>query len=414
MPQPATAKHYRKLLLWTMIPLAILAVGAISFAGYKYYQDRHVKGSTAASSQQAKATDPYAGWKTYTDDATTPPSGISIKYPSDWQVNTTGTKSYGWSITSATASITVNDLFLDPSKAARQGWEFCAGTDACPGTSADDKTVSSSESSINGFNAYTAAIQSSNGTYHVTVIRGNTQSDGTAPYVMFTTYSTDQATLSTFAKIMASATFKSDASSVDPYAGWKTYTSQTEKLSFKYPSAWSATQSSDSTQVDGADSLTLKSPTGAVSVQWYSSVEGIGGACSTYIMPGTTPKPDDLGPCPYFYVLDKQKLTGANLYYVDGVVEQSDGKTYQAWCGLQASDGIIQNESNIGYMLFTAKNTFAGTNNANTSGPYQAELACGGGFGGTIGSLGTKAQATAFLATPEMQQAKLILLSASY
>jgi hypothetical protein len=60
-------------------------------------------------------------------------------------------------------------------------------------------------------------------------------------------------------------------------------------------------------------------------------------------------------------------------------------------------------------MLFKAKNTFIGTNNANRSRPYEAKLACGTGFGS-----GTKAQATAFLSSPEMQQAKLILLSASY
>jgi hypothetical protein len=45
----------------------------------------------------------------------------------------------------------------------------------------------------------------------------------------------------------------------------------------------------------------------------------------------------------------------------------------------------------------------------------QAEFACGNNFNGTIPDQGTtKDQATAFLSKPEMQQAKLILLSASY
>lgn len=200
----------------------------------------------------------------------------------------------------------------------------------------------------------------------------------------------------------------------DPYAGWRSYTSSTEKLTFKYPAEWTAIPSSDSTQVTGADSLKLTSKSGKISVRWYSSVEGIGGACSVYTMPGTAVKSGDLGPCPYFTVLDKQKLAGANLYYVDGVVEQSDGKAYSAWCGLQDNRGIIHSKSNIGYMLFKAKNTFAGTNNANSSGLYQAELACGSGLGGIVGQPGTKEQAAAFLSTTEMQQAKLILLSATY
>lgn len=242
---------------------------------------------------------------------------------------------------------------------------------------------------------------------------------GTGVYVYHKQHKTRTTAAVTSSK--APSTTKSGGTSVppatpaqNPYAGWKTYTSSTEKLTFKYPTDWKATQSNNSTQVEGADSLNLKSPSGALSVQWYSSVEGIGGACSAHIMPGQTSTTDTLGPCPYFYVLDKQKLAGADLYYVDGVVEQSDGKAYSAWCGLQASDGIVQNESNIGYLLFKAKNTFVGTNDANRSGPYQAELACGSGFGGTVGPSGTKAQATAFLSSKEMQQAKLILLSASY
>lgn len=199
----------------------------------------------------------------------------------------------------------------------------------------------------------------------------------------------------------------------NPYVGWKTYTSSTEKLTFKYPPDWLATPSNNSTQVEGADSLSLKSPTGTVSIQWFSSVEGIGGACNQYLMPGATPEPGDLGPCGRYYVLHKQRLTGADLYYVDGVIEQSDGKAYQTWCGIQSSSGIVQDTSSMSYLLFKAKNTFAGTNNAN-HGPYQAELACGSGFGGIVGQVTTKDQATAFLSNPEMLQAKDILLSASY
>jgi hypothetical protein len=202
---------------------------------------------------------------------------------------------------------------------------------------------------------------------------------------------------------------------VNPYAGWDSYTSSFEKLSFKYPSDWTPVTYDYSTEINGADSLKLTSPSGNASVAWYSAVEGIGGACSVDIMPGTTVSNGSLGPCPYWYVLDKQKLTGADLYYVDGVVEESDGDTYSAWCSLQAPNGIVQNESNIGYMLFLSKyNQNIGADGKDL-GPYQPALLCGNdNFGGQIGPSGTKAQATAFLSTPEFQQAKLILLSATY
>lgn len=205
------------------------------------------------------------------------------------------------------------------------------------------------------------------------------------------------------------------ATPVDPYAGWKSYASSYEKLSFKYPSDWTIKTYDFSTQVTGADSAVLTSPSGTINVVWYSAVEGIGGACSVYIMPGTSPKPDDLGPCPYWYVLHKQKLASADLYYVDGVEELSDGKGYIPWCGLQASNGIVQDESNIGYMLFQAKSNHFKGSDGQDLGPVQVELACGNQFNGTIPSNGTtKSKATAFLTNPEMQQVKLILLSASY
>lgn len=408
-------KQSKKRLIITSLIIGVIVGAAGIAAGYWYLANRTFTSPKASTTAQTKPTDPYAGWKTFTDSAVVPPTGISIKYPSDWQVNTAGTKTYGWSITSAAATITVNDLFLDSSKTARQGWEFCAGTDACPGTATDDKTISSSETTTNGFDTYSATIQNSTSTYHVTVIRGAAQPDGTAPYVMFATSSTNQTALNTFAKIMASVTFDKASSSTGPYAGWQSYSSSYEKLSFRYPSGWKIKTYDYSTQITGADSATLTSPSGAVSMVWYSAVQGIGGACSTEVMPGTTPSDGSLGPCPYWYVEHKQKLAGADLYYVDGVEELSDGKGYIPWCGLQAADGITQNQSNIGYMVFPSKTNRSKASDGQDLGPIQVEFACGNDFTGTIPSTGTsKDQAEAFLTNPEMQQAKQILLSAAY
>lgn len=203
--------------------LIVVALAIIGTVGWFVYQHDRTKVTNVAANtnqsinQQKSATttqppsDPYAGWKTFTDNASAGTSGISIKYPSDWQVHVGGSKIYAWSISGADSGIAARYVFLDNSWTAQQEWEDCAvqiSADAC-GAAPGDKTVSGSTSTINGLNAYTATMQNTtNGTYHVTVIRGgkSVPPAGT-PYVEFTTYSTDQAALSTFDKIVASATF---------------------------------------------------------------------------------------------------------------------------------------------------------------------------------------------------------------
>lgn len=200
----------------------------------------------------------------------------------------------------------------------------------------------------------------------------------------------------------------------DPYEGWKLYTSSEEKASFKYPSNWTTVDTSGKIGATG-DSLQLKSPSGALTLSWFSAVSGLGGACDATIMPGTAVGTGALGPCPYWYVLDKQKLTGADLYYVAGI-ETNDDSTYAPWCALQSSNGILNNEGSIGYQLFQGKNNDF-KENGHDLGLQQAGLKCGTSFGDFAHQglpTGTKAQATALLSTSEYQQAKLILLSFSY
>jgi hypothetical protein len=220
-------------------------------------------------------------------------------------------------------------------------------------------------------------------------------------------------------KTVASNTVSSQhLTASDPYSGWKTYTSSFEKLSFKYPATWKSVTPAVPSSDPNADSFELESPSGNLTVSWDSVVDGIGGACSNTIMPGTAVSADSLGPCPYWTVLDTQKLTGADLYFADGIVTD-DGVNYRPWCALQSPDGIIKSESNIGYLLFMGKNNDV-VENGHDLGTQQAGLMCGRPFGGqslngstTVTKL-SKSEATAFLSTPEMQQAKLILLSAAY
>lgn len=195
------------------IALTILVIGAIAATELLLYQ-RNKSTSTTNTSQitnQQKGTtttqssaDPYAGWNTFTDNT----SGISIKYPSGWQVKAGG-KNTAWSITQASNpqnSITAIYVFSDGSRTAQQEWEACYATDACLG-SLDIKILTGSESTINGLNAFMATMQNSYGTYHVTVIRGNKPASQGIPYVVITTYTTDQTALNIFSAIMASATF---------------------------------------------------------------------------------------------------------------------------------------------------------------------------------------------------------------
>ena len=181
-----------------------------------------------------------------------------------------------------------------------------------------------------------------------------------------------------------------------------TYTSAQEKLSFQYPCTWSAQKPALSSNVPGGDAYEIRSPSGSVTVSWISAADGLGGACDSNDLPGTAGA-NGLSPCPYWTVLDKERLASANLYYVAGVVTM-DGTTYTPWCALQASDGILSSQSNMGYLLFPGQN----------NGGAAAGLMCGEPFGSDGLMKGTKAQATAFFSSAEAIQAKQILMSASY
>jgi Tfp pilus assembly protein PilV len=206
-----------------VLVLAVLAV--IGIMAYQQHKPSVVKNSSVTSSNQtttqpksnttnqpAQPTvqpDPYQGWNTYNDTGYAAASGISIKYPSDWQINITRVKKIG-NTKNPTAVINERVVFLPTSETPKEEWDTCAtnvSADAC-GAAPGDKTLSNNESSINGLAVYTATMQNSNYTYHVTVIRGSkSTSPAGRPYVEFTTIASDPAALKTYAAIIASATF---------------------------------------------------------------------------------------------------------------------------------------------------------------------------------------------------------------
>lgn len=204
----------------------------------------------------------------------------------------------------------------------------------------------------------------------------------------------------------------------DPYAGWKTYTSATEKLSFKYPSDWTTTDYSDRTATGKADSVELFNPSKSVAVFWNSQRGGVGGACDPSVFPGSAAaKTDSPGACPYFKVLDMQKLIGADLYYVGGI-ETHDGTHYSPWIALQDSNGLLTSRGDMGYLMFEGKNNGFTDGNGYVIKNNPAELIGGESnlppFGDGGVSYLTESQAAAFFATPDSQTMKLILVSATY
>lgn len=205
--------------------LSIILVVAVLVAICLVIYQRHNKPSSiktsAATSQTQQTrqqqsttntqpqTTPYQGWNAYNDTGYTASSGISIKYPAGWRIDIDHIKTLG-NTTNPTAAIGMRGVFLPTAETPKDEWNTCTtnvSADAC-GAAPGDTTISSNESTINGYAAYTATMKNSSGkTYHVTVIRGNTATSDGIPFVEFTTTTSDQAALNTFAAIKASATF---------------------------------------------------------------------------------------------------------------------------------------------------------------------------------------------------------------
>ncbi len=190
---------------------------------------------------------------------------------------------------------------------------------------------------------------------------------------------------------------------VDPYAGWKTYTSATEKSHFKYPTTWTTGKisSDNSVAFEGGDSLKLTAPSDGMFITWTATIGGLGGVCDDTILPPHV-NANGMQACPYFTVLDKQKLSGANLTYVAGIVTR-DGSTYNPWFSLADKNGFTKSGSYLGLQVFQAKNS-----------QWSSALISGYAPTGSGITATTKEKATAFFTTQDGKDAKLILTSYTY
>ena len=182
-----------------------------------------------------------------------------------------------------------------------------------------------------------------------------------------------------------------------PKVSLKTYTSAFERLRFQYPSDWQPTAASLESNIPQADTFTIKSPSGKIKISWISAIDGLGGGCDDTIPPGTE------GACPLYEVIEKEKLKNADLYFVSYIVTLDNKKFYPVYA-LQGSNGMLETERSLGYLLFTGKN----------NGKLLAGLMIGSVPYGSSTFSGTRQQAIDYLNDPEMSQAKNIFLSTSY
>lgn len=197
----------------------VVVLGA---AGWMVYQHQKrtskPKASTTTSQttnqqQSTSSTQPQKGasqnWATYTDTGAAA-TGITFKYPTDWEISIPGPGAKGaGNTTNPTARIGVRGIFLPTVETPQDEWNTCAtkiSGDAC-GAAPGDNTLSGSESTVNGYAVYTATMQNSYGTYYVAVIRGNKATSDGIPFVELTTYSTNPTLLNTFTAVVATASF---------------------------------------------------------------------------------------------------------------------------------------------------------------------------------------------------------------
>ena len=186
-----------------------------------------------------------------------------------------------------------------------------------------------------------------------------------------------------------------------PYAGWKVYNSSTEHASFRYPVDWTF-DAADAFQYDpsSSDYTALRSPDSQVVVSWLPIIAGFG---------------DEHGQnYPYEEVVSVTPVPGAPGDVVTEGIRTWEGTKYFPWIAVQSTgyEGVFSSG------VYGAPHLFWGRNN----GSETAFFGTGGVYGNASGESNSsvllpgmsEAAAKAYLTRPDMQQAKLILLSLRY
>src|SRR6266566_6373100 len=128
--------------LLPVLVVAVLAVGGLVI--YQHHKPSSATNSAATSPTQTTTQpqsavtqsaqpNPSQGWNTYNDTGYAAASGISIKYPADWEISIPGVKKIG-NTRNPTAVINEREVFLPSSETPKEEWNTCAvnvSADAC-------------------------------------------------------------------------------------------------------------------------------------------------------------------------------------------------------------------------------------------------------------------------------------------
>lgn len=189
--------------------LLVVIIAIIGFVGWYTWQatrsaDETLQQATTANNGKLPASKSYNGWLTYRDSG----SGVSIQYPSDWQI-AAGGNSAAWRLVKRNAPTSVISsrwILLDTVTTPKQEWNDCPSADSC-GAQPGDSLVSSSELTINGLAAYKVTEKNAQGTYYATVIKSDKPTAQGTVFVEFLISRPDSSTLHTYDQIVRSARF---------------------------------------------------------------------------------------------------------------------------------------------------------------------------------------------------------------
>jgi hypothetical protein len=179
----------------------------------------------------------------------------------------------------------------------------------------------------------------------------------------------------------------------------KTYTSTEEQVTFRYPTSWTESipkSNSGSVTPGSTDGVTLKSPSGAITITWNPALAGYSNGYNDQY--------------PLNTVVGKAPIPEAgNLFVVSGVTTL-DSKTYYPWVAVQDGDGVLKNGVQGDVLAFRSKHAVN-----KSTGNLASSLFSTSGLRANIGSPGlSQADAIAWFSGAEVQEAKKILLSLTY
>ncbi len=188
---------------------------------------------------------------------------------------------------------------------------------------------------------------------------------------------------------------------------YKTYSDYAAQASFQYPSTWTIANirgacdepNGCAPSTDKISAQLVTSPDGSVEIVW-SGLSGVGGNCYNNVPPTQS------GGCNIETVFNATPIPNASgLYVVEGAKEVSSG-LYIPFLAVQDKNGVLTSgEHNLWYQSFTLPSTGHHTLFNMNNGYKDA------GGGANPQTFATTSQVQAYLNSPDVTQAKQILLS---